>query len=263
MEKQRIMPVVFSGHGSPMIALAHNAITEGMDRIGRAVEKQFGKPKAILMVSAHWYTHGTFVQSAPEPRQVYDMYGFPKELYQVKYPAKGDRELTGKVQELLGSAVAVNDDWGIDHGAWTVLVHMFPKADIPVVQLSVDGDISHEEEFQLGRKLADLRKQGYLILGSGNVVHNLREVEWDNKGGSAATLRFNDYITEAVLQGDTDKVIGFGSHPDAAYAVPTPDHYLPLLVCLGAAGSDRAQVFNKVCNLGSMAMTGYAWGMEK
>ena len=179
------------------------------------------------------------------------MYGFPKELYQVKYPAKGDRELTGKVQELLGSAVAVNDDWGIDHGAWTVLVHMFPKADIPVVQLSVDGDISHEEEFQLGRKLADLRKQGYLILGSGNVVHNLREVEWDNKGGSAATLRFNDYITEAVLQGDTDKVIGFGSHPDAAYAVPTPDHYLPLLVCLGAAGSDRAQVFNKVCNLGS------------
>lgn len=134
MEEQKTMPVIFSGHGSPMIALEHNEITEGMDRIGRAVESQFGRPRAILMVSAHWYTHGTFVQSAPEPRQVYDMYGFPKELYEVKYPAKGDGELTRKVQSLLGSAVAVNDDWGIDHGAWTVLVHMFPKADIPVVQ---------------------------------------------------------------------------------------------------------------------------------
>ena len=258
MEEKKILPVVFSGHGSPMIALEHNAITEGMDRIGRAVESQFGRPKAILMVSAHWYTHGTFVQSAPEPRQVYDMYGFPKELYEVKYPAKGDGELTQKVQALLGSAVAVNDDWGIDHGAWTVLV---PMADIPVVQLSVDGDISHAEEFALGQKLAALRKEGYLILGSGNVVHNLRKVEWENAGGSAATLRFNDYITEAVLQGDTAKVIGFESHPDAGYAVPTPD-YLPLLVCLGAAGTDRAQVFNKICNLGYMAMTGYAWGMK-
>lgn len=262
MEEQKTMPVIFSGHGSPMIALEHNEITEGMDRIGRAVESQFGRPRAILMVSAHWYTHGTFVQSTPEPRQVYDMYGFPKELYEVKYPAKGDGELTRKVQSLLGSAVAVNDDWGIDHGAWTVLVHMFPKADIPVVQLSVDGDISYTEEFELGRKLAALREDGYLILGSGNVVHNLREVEWENAGGSDATLRFNDYITEAVLQEDTEKVIGFASHPDASYAVPTPDHYLPLLVCLGAAGADRAQVFNKICNLGSMAMTGYAWGMK-
>ena len=262
MEEKKILPVVFSGHGSPMIALEHNAITEGMDLVGRAVESQFGRPKAILMVSAHWYTHGTFVQSASEPRQVYDMYGFPKELYEVKYPAKGDQELTRKVQALLGSSVAVNDDWGIDHGAWTVLVHMFPKADIPVIQLSVDGDISYAEEFALGQKLAALREEGYLIVGSGNVVHNLREVEWENAGGSAATLRFNDYITEAVLQGDTEKVIGFASHPDAAYAVPTPDHYLPLLVCLGAAGTDRAQVFDKICNLGSTAMTGYAWGMK-
>ena len=260
MEEQKTMPVIFSGHGSPMIALEHNEITEGMDRIGRAVESQFGRPRAILMVSAHWYTYGTFVQSAPEPRQVYDMYGFPKELYEVKYPAKGDGELTRKVQSLLGSAVAVNDDWGIDHGAWTVLIHMFPKADIPVVQLSVDGDISYAEEYAIGQKLAALREQGYLIVGSGNVVHNLRAVEWDNKGGSPATLRFNDYIADAVLKGETDKVIGFSSHPDAAYAVPTPDHYLPLLVCLGAAGGDKATLFNKVCNLGSMAMTGFVWG---
>ena len=258
MEKKKY-PVIFSGHGSPMIALEHNSITEGMARAGQDVLEQYGRPKAILMVSAHWYTHGTFVQSSPEPRQVYDMYGFPKELYEVKYPAKGDAGLTQAVQAALGENVRINDDWGIDHGAWTVLVHMFPKADIPVVQLSVDGDIPYAEEYEIGRKLAALRAEGYLIVGSGNVVHNLRAVEWENKGGSPATLRFNDYIADAVLKGDTDKVIGFSSHPDAAYAVPTPDHFLPLLVCLGAAEGDKATVFNKVCNLGSMAMTGFVW----
>ncbi|MDD6570379.1 MAG: class III extradiol ring-cleavage dioxygenase, partial [Acidaminococcus sp.] len=137
--------------------------------------------------------------------------------------------------------------------------HMNPKADIPVVQLSVDGYIPYAEDYEIGRKHAAQRAEGYLIVGSGNVVHNLRAVEWENKGGSPATLRFNDYITEAVLKGETDKVIGFSSHPDAAYAVPTPDHYLPLLVCLGAAEGDKATVFNKVCNLGSMAMTGFVW----
>lgn len=263
MREQKIMPVIFSGHGSPMIALEQNDITEGMARVGQTVLEKYGRPKAILMVSAHWYTHGTFVQSAPEPRQVYDMYGFPKELYEVKYPAKGDAALTAAVQKALGHKVRVNDDWGIDHGAWTVLVHMFPKADIPVVQLSVDGDISYAEEYAIGEKLAALREQGYLIVGSGNVVHNLRAVEWDNKDGSPATLRFNDYIIDGVLKNDTDRVIGFNSHPDAAYAVSTPDHYLPLLVCLGAAQGDKATVFNKVCNLGSMAMTGYTWGMKE
>lgn len=153
-------PVIFSGHGSPMIALEHNAITEGMAKAGQDVLEKYGRPKAILMVSAHWYTHGTFVQSSPEPRQVYDMYGFPKELYEVKYPVKGDAELTEAVQQVLGNKVRINDDWGIDHGAWTVLVHMFPKADIPVVQLSVDGDIPYAEEYAIGQRLAALREQG-------------------------------------------------------------------------------------------------------
>lgn len=258
---EKRMPVVFSGHGSPMIALENNEITHVMNLVGQGIIGTFGKPKACLAISGHWYAQGTWVQSAAEPKQIYDMYGFPKELYEVKYPVKGDADLTKAVQKCLGSAVSVNDSWGIDHGTWTVLVHMFPEADIPVVQLSVNKNLSPKQSFALGRKLESLRSQGYLIFGSGNVVHNLRMVDWDNAGGTDAAVRFNDYITNAVLKGDSASVIHYGTHPDAAYAVPTPDHYLPLLYCMGAAGSDAAAAFNKICNLGSMAMTGYIWGL--
>ncbi|MCC6094059.1 MAG: 4,5-DOPA dioxygenase extradiol [Eubacterium sp.] len=251
------MPVIFSGHGSPMIALENNEITKGMEDIGRYVVDHYGKPKAILAISAHWYTDGTYIQSAPQPRQIYDMYGFPEELYAVKYPARGDGELTARVQKILGNQVSVNNDWGIDHGTWTVLVHMFPEADIPVVQLSVNGRISAAESYKIGKQLDALRNEGYLILGSGNIVHNLMRVEWDNEGGTPMTLGFNKKITDAVISGDEDVVIHYDKLPDAAYAVPTPDHFLPLLYCLGAAEGDKVRVFNNVCNLGSMAMTGY------
>lgn len=257
---EKRMPVVFSGHGSPMIAIENNEITREMNRVGNEIIKKYGKPKGILAISGHWYAKGTYVQSAEKPRQIYDMYGFPKELYEVKYPVSGNSDLTKAVQDALGSAVSLNDSWGIDHGTWTVLVHMFPNADIPVVQLSVNAHLTGQQSFELGRKLQGLRDEGYLIFGSGNVVHNLMLVEWDNEGGTDATLRFNDYITDAIIAGNKKKVINYGAHPDAAYAVPTPDHYLPLLYCLGAAGNDDASVFNKVCNLGSMAMTGYVWG---
>lgn len=259
MSKNR-MPVVFSGHGSPMVALEDNEITRGMHRVGEEVISKYGRPKAILAISGHWFAGGTFVQSVPDPKQIYDMYGFPKELYEVKYPVRGDAALTAAVREKLGSLVSVNDSWGIDHGTWTVLVHMFPDADIPVVQLSVNRNLSAEESFQIGDKLSGLRDEGYLIFGSGNVVHNLRMVQWDNEGGTEATERFNNQITNAVLSGDKQTVLNYQSLPDAAYAVPTPDHYLPLAYCLGAAGDSPARVFNKVCNLGSMAMTGYVWG---
>ena len=252
-------PVIFSGHGSPMIALEHNEITSGMEAAGRHVLKEYGKPKAILSVSAHWFVRGTFVQSAPHPEQIYDMYGFPRELYQVKYPVSGAQALTERVLNVLGSGVSVDDSWGIDHGTWTVLVHMFPKADIPVVQLSVDGSISAEKCYEIGKKLAVLREEGYLIFGSGNVVHNLGRVEWDNPDGTPMTHAFNDYIIEAVKKGESDKVIHYQNHPSAAYAVPTPDHYLPLVYCLGAADGNPVSVFNNVCNLGSMAMTGFLW----
>jgi 4,5-DOPA dioxygenase extradiol len=257
---EKRMPVIFSGHGSPMIAISDNEITHEMRRVGREVIEKYGKPKAILSISGHWFTDGTYVQSAGEPRQIYDMYGFPKELYDVKYPVTGCAALTKSVQTALGDAVSVNDTWGIDHGTWTVLVHMFPDADIPVVQLSVNKHLSGQQSFELGTKLQGLRDEGYLIFGSGNVVHNLMRVDWNNDGGTDATVRFNDYITDAIISGNSGPVIRYGTHPDAGYTVPTPDHYLPLLYCLGAAGDDHAEVFNKVCDLGSMAMTGFIWG---
>ena len=260
MAQKTRMPVIFSGHGSPMLALEHNDITRTLRETGEQLLASQGKPKAILAVSAHWYQGETLVQSTAHPRQIYDMYGFPEELYEVKYNAVGSPALTEEVKNLLGGAVRVDDSWGIDHGTWTVLVHMFPKADIPVVQLSVNGRLTPAKCADLGRKLAPLREEGYLILGSGNVVHNLRMVDWDNEDGSPACKRFNDYITEAVLAGDTNQVLHYGTHPDASYAVPTPDHFLPLCYCLGAADGDAARAFNNVCSVGAIAMTGYVFG---
>lgn len=256
------MPVVFSGHGSPMIALDHNEMTEEMEKIGETVISRFGKPKAILSISAHWYTHGTLIQSAVLPRQVYDMYGFPKELYEVKYPVKGYETLTDEVLKLLKNQVEVNNEWGIDHGTWTVLVHMFPKHDIPVVQLSVNGDITSDKHYEIGKKLISLRDQGYLIFASGNVVHNLGRVEWDNPHGTKMADAFDAWIKDKILNNDVQSVIDYKEGPYADYAVPTPDHFLPLLYALGASDQDDVTVFNNVRNLGSMAMTGYAFGMN-
>ena len=255
------MPVVFSGHGSPMLALADDGITRGLREVGERIVAAHGKPEAILAVSGHWYTNGLYTQSEQNPRQVYDMYGFPRKLYEVKYPVAGCAELTERVTGLLGNRVSIDDSWGIDHGTWTVLVHMFPKADVPVVQLSVDASAEPSELVELGRALAPLREEGYLVFGSGNVVHNLSLVQWDNPGGTSKALRFNELVVDAVLAGETDKLARYNSLPDAAYAVPTPDHYLPLLYCLGAAGGDAAEAFNNTCNLGSMAMTGFVFGM--
>lgn len=257
------MPVIFSGHGSPMVALDHNAITAEMTRIGDTVTKKFGKPKAVLSISAHWYTHGSWIQSAKQPKQIYDMYGFPKELYEVKYPVSGCMDLTADVRNLLGDSVDVNDECGIDHGTWTVLVHMFPEHDIPVVQLSVNGDLKPEENYDLGRKLIPLRDKGYLIFASGNVVHNLGRVEWDNEHGTPMADAFDQWIRGKILEKNTEALIHYQEAPYSDYAVPTPDHYLPLLYAVGASDGDDAEVFNNVRNLGSMAMTGYAFGMRK
>ena len=251
------MPVVFSGHGDPMIALRDDEVTRGMASTGKKIIDTYGKPKAILSISGHWYVKGTYVQSAPEPEQIYDMYGFPRQLYELKYPVKGDSVLTNRVKELLGSDVSVNDEWGIDHGTWTVLVHMFPDANIPVVQLSVDKNLSNEQCYEIGKKLSALREDGYLIFGSGNVVHNLQLVDWDNPNGTDKTVNFNEYVIEKIIAKDYDAVVNYKTIKDADYAVPTPEHYLPLLYCIGAAGEDDAEIFNNVCNLGSMAMTGF------
>ena len=175
----------------------------------------------------------------------------------MKYPVEGSQELSLRVQDILGGSVTVNNNWGIDHGVWTVLIHMFPNADIPVVQLSVDANLSIEEIYELGKKLESLRSEGYLVFASGNIVHNLMKVEWDNDGGTTMAQEFNDYIVDAVMNYEHDKVIHYHAEPNADYAVPTDEHYLPLVYALGAAGRGDVEVFNNECNLGSMAMTGF------
>lgn len=254
------MPVIFSGHGDPMIALRDDEITRTLAAVGRQFLTTFGKPQAILAISAHWYTvQGTLIQTSASPPQINDMFGFPRELYEVRYPAKGSPELAARVQQILGAQVSVDNDWGIDHGIWTIFVHMFPAADIPIVELSIDRNITPAGAFETGKKLSALRDEGYLIFGSGNVVHNLREVDWNNPNGTDKTLNFNQKIIDAVTAGDAEKIISYEKIPDAAYAVPTPEHFLPLIYCLGAAQGDNAMVFNNVCNLGSMAMTGFTF----
>ena len=204
MEK---MPVIFVGHGDPMIALKINEMTETLKKIGKDIIEKYGEPKAILCISAHWYTKDTFIQSTEIPNQVYDMFGFPNELYKVKYPVKGSKELTKDVEKILGNEVKINDDWGIDHGTWTVFVHMFPEAKIPVVQLSVNANLSANKAYKLGEKLAKLREKGYLIVGSGNIVHNLRKIEWDNPKGTQEADKFDRYILENISKREDEKVI--------------------------------------------------------
>ncbi len=251
------MPVVFVGHGSPMLALDNNQITKEIAEVGHKIVENFGKPKGILAISAHWYKGETYIQDTEEPRQIYDMYGFPKELYEVKYPVKGNLELSKRVQELLGDRVSVDNSWGIDHGTWTVLTHMFPNADIPVVQLSVNSKLSTEAIFSIGKSLIPLRNEGYLIVASGNIVHNLRLIEWDNLDGTPMAYEFNNYIVDALKRHDDDLVIHYKKHDNYRYSIPTKDHYLPLIYALGAADGDKVEVFNNTCNLGTMAMTGF------
>ena len=251
------IPTLFVGHGSPMMALEHTETTKTFKTIGENIINNYGKPKAILAISAHWYTDDTYIQSTANPKQIYDMYGFPQELYEVVYPAKGDSTLTNKVQQLLGNAVSINDTWGIDHGMWTILVHMFPDASIPVVQLSINKYLSPNEMYELGTKLQSLRNEGYLIMGSGNIVHNLRLLEWDNPSGTAATIEFDQYISKAVLANDVDTVVNYTTHPHASYAAPTPDHYLPLIYIMGASEGAKPMVFNQSYNSGSLSMTGF------
>jgi 4,5-DOPA dioxygenase extradiol len=260
---EKRMPAVFAGHGSPMLALENNEMTASLQNLGKRILKEFGKPKGIIVISAHWYTRGSFVQSEEDPKQVYDMYGFPKKLYDFQYPVKGSPELAEKVKELLKGKVQVSNDWGIDHGTWTVLCHMFPDANIPVVQLSVNGIVSPGENYEIGKALETLRDDGYLILGSGNVVHNLRMLEWDNPNGSEKAVRFNNYIKENVKARNDQAAVDFYNHPDAEYAAPSPEHFLPLLYILGASQNEKPEIFNDISSHGSLSMTGYAFGMPE
>lgn len=255
------MPVLFLGHGSPMIALEDSEVTRKFKEVGDSIIEKYNTPKALLLVSAHWYTNDTFVQSEENPRQIYDMYGFPDELYQVKYPAVGDRVLSKRVEELLGDLVDVNDQWGIDHGSWSVLLHMFPEADIPVVQFSVNRKLDERQSFNLGEKLGKLREEGYLIIGSGNIVHNLRQANFNSTTGTKRADEFDEFILENTLYKNFDNIINHEENKNSFYAVPTKDHFLPFMYSLGASLNDDGEAFNNIRTLDSISMTSYIFGM--
>ena len=249
------MPALFVGHGSPMNAIEDNRYTQQW----QSVAQKLPRPLAILAISAHWYTSGSRVTDVAMPEILYDMYGFPPELYQVKYPVPGAPELAHQVKHLLGEDLQVDNSWGCDHGAWSVLCRMYPQADIPVVQLSVNRDAGARTHFQIGEKLRPLREQGVLILGSGNVVHNLSRISWAMRGGYPWASEFDRYIREHIICGDYDPVIDYQQAGESAtLACPMPDHFYPLLYVLGAATSaEKPTVFNDSCTLGSLSMTSY------
>ena len=227
------MPAVFVGHGNPINALAQNRYTEGWTAIGRSLPR----PRAILSVSAHYYIPFCMVTANQNPPTIHDFAGFPNEMYRIRYPAPGSPDLAGRVKELLApETVRFDDKWGLDHGTWSVLVHMFPQADIPVVQLSIDETRPPAWHYETARRLLPLRQEGVLIVGSGNIVHNLSRYRWNDKeaGPFDWTVRFEDRLRACLASRDPDALIHYADFgDDARLAVPTPDHYLPFLYVLG------------------------------
>ena len=228
------LPTIFFGHGNPMNALESNAYTEGWARIGRSMPR----PRAVLAVSAHWYVPGTFVTAMPRPRTIHDFGGFPRPLHEFLYDAPGSPELAARVQALLAPLpVGLDQEWGLDHGTWSVLAHVFPEADVPVVQLSVDETRPASFHYEIGRLLGALRDEGVLVMGSGNIVHNLHAYAWGRHPAEPFdwAVRFEQRARELIRASDHGPLVEYESlGRDALLAAPTPEHYLPLLYVLGA-----------------------------
>jgi 4,5-DOPA dioxygenase extradiol len=229
-----MLPAIFFGHGNPMNAVASNGYTEAWGRMGQETPR----PKAILSISAHWFVPETGVTISTAPKTIHDFGGFPPELYQVQYPAPGDPALARRVQKLLSPLdVTLDNSWGLDHGTWSVLRHVYPAADIPVVQLSIDETKAASFHFEVGKKLAPLRDEGVLIVGSGNLVHNLHTYAWGRHPRDPYdwAVRFEIAAKEMILAGDLKPLVNYETlGTDAALSIPTPDHYLPLLYVLAA-----------------------------
>lgn len=227
------MPAIFFGHGNPMNALRSNAFTAGWAAIGTGVPR----PKAVLSVSAHWYIGATAVTAMSSPRTIHDFGGFPERLYEFQYPARGDPELASRVRDLLAPLpVGLDGQWGLDHGTWSVLAHVFPRADIPVLQLSIDATQPAECHYQIGQGLAPLRDEGVLVIGSGNVVHNLSAYMWREPDREPYdwALRFEHQVRQLLVSGDHTSLIAYETlGQDGTLSCPTPDHYLPLLYVIG------------------------------
>ncbi|KLU05005.1 hypothetical protein RISK_002998 [Rhodopirellula islandica] len=254
-EDGHVMPAFFIGHGSPMNALEDNEFTRGW----KAEMADVPKPTAILCVSAHWLTHGTWVTAMDRPKTIHDFGGFPPELSAAQYAAPGDPELAGLVRETVqGASIGLDQGWGFDHGTWSVLKPVFPKADIPVVQVSIDIAKPGEWHYQLGKQLNRLRRRGVLIIGSGNIVHNLRWMDAQRiDQGFDWAMEMNEITNGLILNRDHAKLCDYQSlSKSAARAIPTPDHYYPLLYTLALQGpQEDAKIFNDKAFLGSITMT--------
>ena len=257
------MPAAFLGHGTPMNAIDRNRYTEAWRAFGAGVPR----PRAILMISAHWYINASAVTAMEQPRTIHDFYGFPEELFAVEYPARGDPALAGEITELVKPTWVGqdSDSWGIDHGAWSVLVHAFPSADIPVVQLSANALKPFDYHLELGAKLAPLREQGVLVLASGNIVHNLGRMDWTQPDTGYPWVRSFDDSAREVMTADPAGVPELQAHQYFSAAVPTPDHFIPLLYLAGLAASDgkATEVLVDGYAMGSLSMTAYTLGCER
>jgi 4,5-DOPA dioxygenase extradiol len=229
-----VQSAIFQGHGSPMYAIEDNRYTAAWQRLGQSLPR----PRAILAVSAHWFVPQTAVTISTAPRTIHDFGGFPQELYQVQYPAPGDLHLARRVQELLSPVEVVFDDsWGLDHGTWSVLRHVYPRADVPIVQLSIDASKAAAFHYRIGQALAPLRAENILIIGSGNIVHNLRQYDWSGRapGPYPWAAQFEQQAKELILANDHAALMNYEKlGPDAMLSIPTPEHYLPLLYVLGS-----------------------------
>lgn len=252
------MPVLFIGHGSPMNAIEENEFVRGFRNVGKTIPR----PNAILCVSAHWETRGTFVTAMERPATIHDFGGFPKELYEVQYPAPGSPDLAMESKELIKKAdVGLDQKWGLDHGAWSVIRHLYPSADVPVIQMSLDYYREPQYHYDLMKELSPLRKKGVLIIGSGNMVHNLGMVAWDKFEADNYAFDWaqeaSDKMKMYILSGDHKQLINFRSHGRAfELAIPTPEHYLPLLYALALKEEDEeVTLFNDKAVAGSLTMT--------
>lgn len=252
------MPVIFFGHGSPMNAIEKNEFSETWKDIGRKIEK----PTAILCISAHWETAGTYVTAMDQPRTIHDFGGFPKELYAIKYPAPGNPTLAEKIKSGIQSTnIGLDMSWGLDHGCWSVIKHLYPEADVPVLQMSIDYTKGPEYHFALAKELASLRRKGVMIVGSGNIVHNLSMVAWDKMDISGYAYDWateaNNKMKSSILSGDYKPLLEYNKQGQAfRLAIPTPEHFIPLLYILALKESDENPfLFNDVAMMGSLTMT--------
>lgn len=252
------MPVLFVGHGSPMNGIEDNEFNRHWSKLASEIPV----PKAVLVISAHWISNGTRITSMDFPKTIHDFGGFPQELYEVQYPAPGSSILAKETRDLVKiTHIEEDHDWGLDHGTWTIVRHMYPDADIPVLQLSIDHRKSAKDHFRLGKELLDLRRRGVLIMGSGNMVHNLRMLAWDKMSepnyGYDWALEINERFKRYILEGNHTDLINFKNMgAEAKLAIPTPEHYIPLLYSLGLrTQNDEVSFFNDKPVGGSLTMT--------